>query len=106
MVTRNLKCFECDYEEERTAIGMAEPSTICSHCGGSMEQMPTAPSGFKFRGPGFHCVDYPKSNEQLKKDYGLDKHDSTNPDADYHQEGYAEEMVSHAPSVNRGKKKT
>jgi hypothetical protein len=51
------------------------------------------PAGTHFRGPGFHCVDYPKSAAQLKKDYGLDKHDSTNEDADYHQDGYAEHMA-------------
>lgn len=103
MVTRNLKCFECDLEIERTALGMREPPTDCPKCGGSMELLPTAPAGFKFRGAGFHCVDYPKSAEQLKKDYGLDKHDSTDPNSDYNQDGYAEEMVSKVPGVGKPK---
>jgi hypothetical protein len=37
-------------------------------------------------------VDYPKSNEEKKKMYGLDKHDSTNEMADYNQAGYETEV--------------
>jgi predicted nucleic acid-binding Zn ribbon protein len=99
MVTRALKCPECPSQTERTTIGMGEPSRICDVCGSLMDLLPTAPAGFQFKGQGFHKVDYPKSNAQLKKDYGLDKHDSTNPMAEYHEDGYAEEMVSKVPLV-------
>ena len=103
MVTRNLKCFECDLEIERTAIGMAEPSTVCPRCKGSMERQANAVQGFKLRGPGFHSVDYPKDNATKMRDYGLESHDSTDPDSDYNQDGYADEMVSNAPSVKAAK---
>ena len=103
MVTRNMRC-ECGFTVERTGIGMKEPSRFCSKCGKVMNSIPTTVAGFRFRGAGFHCVDYPKSNEQLKKDYGLVEHDSTNPDSDYNQDGYAEEMVSKVPGVAKPKK--
>jgi predicted nucleic acid-binding Zn ribbon protein len=72
---------------------MKEPPHDCEHCDAKMIVSAGFPCGTFFRGAGFHCVDYPKSAEQLKKDYGLDKHDSTNEDADYHQDGYAEHMA-------------
>jgi len=93
MVTRNLRCPDCGHTCERTALGMKEPSHDCEHCDAEMSVMPAFVAGVKYLGPGFHCVDYPKSAEQLKKDYGLDKHDSTNEDSDYNQPGYAEEMA-------------
>lgn len=99
MVTRAMKCPHCGYTIERTAIGMKEPATGCAMCEKEMTLLPTAPAGFQFKGQGFHRVDYPKSNEQLKKDYGLEEHDSTNPMAEYHEDGYAEEMVSKVPLV-------
>jgi predicted nucleic acid-binding Zn ribbon protein len=94
MTTRVFKCSKCAIIEERTALGLQEPGNKCEECGNEMATLPSFPAGVKFKGPGFHCVDYPKSNEQLKRDYGLDKHDSTNPMAEYHEDGYAEEMVS------------
>jgi len=84
---------------------------MCMNCIGGdgevlrmeMDIVPTAPAGMVFKGAGFHKVDYPKSNEQLIKDYGLAEHDSTRPDADYHQDGYAEEMVSKVPTARKPK---
>lgn len=93
MVVRVLYCPVCEKIGERMAVGMAEPSRKCADCGGAMDVKPSFPSGVKFIGPGFHCVDYPKSAAQLKKDYGLDKHDSTDPNSDYNQDGYKEEMA-------------
>jgi hypothetical protein len=102
MVTRNLKCVICGHEVERTALRLIEPPRECPVCVpvAIMGIMPTAPAGFRWS-RGCHKVDYPKSNEQLKKDYGLVEHDSTDPDSDYHQDGYAEEMVSKVPGVGR-----
>ena len=93
MVTRVLYCPVCGKIGQRTALGMKEPSHKCKECEAEMTVKPSFPAGVKFVGPGFHCVDYPKSAAQLKKDYGLDKHDSTDPDSDYNQEGYKEEMA-------------
>jgi len=109
MVTRNLKCPRCGCQEERTAIGMKEPDRYCNQCADEadvaipMKVMPNAVAGFKLRGQGFHAVDYPKSNEQKIKDYGLKEHDSTDPNSDYHQDGYAEEMVSKVPGTGKPK---
>lgn len=88
MVTRNLHCKNCGHRCERIAIGMGEPPRDCEHCDSEMEVVPSFPCGVNFIGEGFHCNDYPKSAEQLIKDYGLERHDSTNPKADYHEEGY------------------
>jgi hypothetical protein len=95
MVTRNLRCPECGHTCERIAIGMKEPSRNCYFCDGEMDVTPAYPSGTIFVPGcgGFHVCDYPKSAAQLKKDYGLDKHDSCDPDSDYNQEGYKEEMA-------------
>lgn len=109
MTTRLLRCPRCGFTEERTAIGMKEPSTWCSECcdeaqdAVQMERLATAVAGFKLRGAGFHTVDYPKGNAEKIKDYGLEAHDSTDPDSDYNQDGYADEMVSSAPSVKVAK---
>jgi predicted nucleic acid-binding Zn ribbon protein len=103
MVTRNYRCPHCEKQREATALGMKEPDTPTCECGKLMLRAPNTVAGFKFRGEGFHCVDYPKSAAQLKKDYGLDKHDSTDPNSDYNQEGYAEEMVSKVPRVSKPK---
>ena len=103
MVTRNLECPVCGYITERTALRLIEPSRACEACGATMSLNPTAPAGFKFKGQGFHSVDYPKSNERKIKDFGLEEHDSTRPNSDYHQDGYAEEMVSKVPRVGRPK---
>ena len=100
MVTRNLKCPECDHKEERTALGMSEPSHVCPECDMIMDVMPAFNGGFKFSA-GCHSVDYPKSNAHKIKDYGLEEHDSTNPNADYHQDGYAEEMASNVPGARK-----
>ena len=88
MVTRNLHCPVCGHRCERMALGMAEPSHDCEHCDGEMEVLPSFPAGVKFIGPGFHCIDYPKSYEEKVKEYGLERHDSTNEMSDYRQEGY------------------
>jgi predicted nucleic acid-binding Zn ribbon protein len=95
MVTRNLRCPECDVEEERIAIGMAEPNATCKECGNEMAVVPSFPGAKPvFIGAGFHCNDYPKSYDQLVKDYGLEKHDSTNPDSEYNRNpDYADEMA-------------
>lgn len=95
MVTRNLRCPGCGHTCERIALGMAEPSHDCEHCDAEMVATAAFPSGVIFVPGvgGFHCCDYPKSAAQLKKDYGLDKHDSTDPDSDYNQQGYKEEMA-------------
>ena len=103
MVTRNLGCPVCGATAERTALRLLEPDRTCLACGEPMNLIPTAPAGFQFKGQGFHKVDYPKSNEQKIKDYGLAEHDSTRADSDYHQDGYAEEMVSKVPKVRRPK---
>lgn len=103
MTTRLLRCPVCGCQEERTALGLKEPSYECERCGEQMDSLPTTVAGFRLRGPGFHCVDYPKSAKQLKKDYGLDKHDSTDPNSDYNQPGYDEEMVSKVPGVAKPK---
>lgn len=100
MTTRSLLCPQCGHRAERTAIGLAEPPRNCEHCDAIMNVMPSFPAGLKFKGEGFHAVDYPKNAAQKIKDFGLEQHDSTNPMADYHQEGYAEEMASKAPSQN------
>lgn len=95
MVTRNLYCPECGAACERIAIGMAEPSKWCANCDSeTMEVKPSFPAGMKLIGEGFHCNDYPKSAEQLIKDYGLEDHDSTNPDSEYNRNpDYAAEMA-------------
>ena len=102
MVTRNLECPACGMQTERIALRLIEPDRTCTACGHVMNLMPTAPGGFKFS-RGCHSVDYPKSNEQKIKDYGLAEHDSTRQDSDYHQDGYAEEMVSKVPGTGKPK---
>ena len=89
-MTRDFLCPDCGYTCERVAIGSAEPPPDCPFCDGEMDVVPSFPAGVKFVPGcgGFTCCDYPKSNEQLKKDYGFDKHDSTNEMSDYRQEGY------------------
>jgi predicted nucleic acid-binding Zn ribbon protein len=67
---------------------MKEPPRDCEHCDADMVVTAAFPGKPIFRGAGFHCVDYPKSAEQLKKDYGLERHDSTNENADYHEPDY------------------
>jgi hypothetical protein len=88
MVTRNLMCPDCGHTCERIALGMGEPDHKCE-CGNEMDVVPSFP-GTKpvFIGTGFHCNDYPPSAEQKIKDFGLERHDSTNDHADYHEEGY------------------
>lgn len=88
MVTRALRCPSCGHTCERTAIGMIEPPHDCFFCESMMQEIPAFPAGVKFIGTGFHCVDYPKSYEEKVKDYGLERHDSTNAMSDYRQEGY------------------
>ena len=85
MVTRNLACPLCGYATERIAIGMTEPCHVCTACGAVMDVVPSFPAGVRYVPGcgGFHCCDYPPSNEELKKQYGLDKEDSTNDDSDY-----------------------
>ena len=90
MVTRNLYCGCCGYRTERTALQMNEPSRVCPEClkHGALEEMnvvPSFPAGVRYVPGcgGFHCCDYPPSNEELKKQYGFDKHDSTNDMSDY-----------------------
>ena len=87
MTTRDMTCPACGVREERTALQLNEPSTACS-CGAEMKVHPSCQSWFKLMGAGFTRNDYPKSNEQLKKDYGFDKEDSTNPDSDYSRGKY------------------
>ena len=103
MVTRNLECPACGMQTERIALRLIEPDRTCTACGHVMNLMPTAPAGFQFKGQGFHKVDYPKSNEEKIKDFGLVEHDSTKPNSDYHQDGYAEEMVSKVPGTAKPK---
>ena len=89
MVTRNLYCPECGATCERIAIGMAEPPRWCGNCDSeTMEARTSFPAGVKYVPGcgGFHVCDYPKSAEQLIKDYGLERHDSTNDDSDYVRE--------------------
>lgn len=93
MVTRTLVCPDCGHRYERMALGMNEPTHDCPKCDGMGDVVPSFPGKPIFRGPGFHCVDYPKSAEQLKKDYGLDKHDSTNDYSAYNEDGYKEHMA-------------
>ena len=88
MTTRLLSCPSCQHHCERTAIGMAEPSHDCFFCEAEMKVVPSFPAGVKYIGPGFHCIDYPKSQDQKIKDYGLERHDSTIDNSDYNQEGY------------------
>ena len=92
MVTRNLFCNSCGYAVERTSLGMLEPNHECGYhgCQAKMKVVPSFPVGVKYVPGcgGFHCCDYPKSAEQLSKDYGLERHDSTNDEGDYGQEGY------------------
>lgn len=98
MVTRNLYCPQCGFGEERTALQLKEPSRHCPNCDSpTLEAKPTFPCGTKLIGEGFHCNDYPKSAEQLIKDYGLEKHDSTNPNSDFNRNpDYAAEMAEGA----------
>lgn len=95
MVTRNLKCSKCQIEEERIAIGMNEPRRDCEECGNEMTVVPSFPGAKPvFFGPGFHCNDYPKDYKTLVKEYGLEKHDSTDPNSDYNRNpDYADEMA-------------
>lgn len=85
MTTRDLRCPQCGHTCERTALGFSEPPLDCEFCDSEMVQVPTFPVGVKYVPGcgGFTVCDYPKSNEQLKKDYGFDKEDSTNEDSDY-----------------------
>ena len=89
MVTRNLLC-PCSVAIERTALGMTEPSHECPECSMEMKVVPSFPAGVRYVPGvgGFHCCDYPPSNEELKKQYGFDKEDSTNPDSDYSRGKY------------------
>jgi hypothetical protein len=53
-----------------------------------MERLATFPAGTKLIGAGFHKNDYPPSAEEKIKEYGLERHNSMNDNADYHEEGY------------------
>jgi len=103
-MTRDFVCKDCDVLVTRTELGLREPDDSCPECGRQMKVKPSFPAGLKFKGSGFHSVDYPKSSEQKIKDFGLEQHDSTNPAADFHQDGYAEEMASNAPSQKKSKR--
>jgi hypothetical protein len=66
---------------------MKEPSHDCFHCDSRMVVEPTFPAGVRYVPGvgGFHCCDYPKSNDQLIKDYGLEDKISTTDHSEYYE---------------------
>jgi len=58
-----FRCPECGQEvEELRTVTRDVPIKICDcKLGGvTMENVVTAPAGFRLKGSGFHSVDYPK----------------------------------------------
>ena len=62
--TYEYECNECGYIFDKVH-GMKEtPPVKCPDCKGKAEKNICQNIGFKFKGAGFHCTDYPSNNQK------------------------------------------
>ena len=52
-------CKNCDHKQERLEYGNPVPRMRCDNCAKFSYKVISAPVAH-FKGPGFHCNDYPK----------------------------------------------
>lgn len=68
MPTYDFECQECGAKVEQIHPMKTAPKIIkCEECGGRMNRLIGAGSPPIFKGPGFHCNDYKKNENIVKK---------------------------------------
>lgn len=60
MPTYEYECNKCYYRFDKLQPITSKPTAKCPDCGGTSKRLISAGLGVIFKGPGFHCNDYPK----------------------------------------------
>lgn len=60
------KCTQCNEKVEAIQSFSEAPYTICTHCGGALKKLISAPA-IQFKGSGFYITDYGKSGTSESK---------------------------------------
>ncbi len=67
MPTYEYQCFKCKKKFEQLQRITEQPLSKCPKCGGKVQRLISAGTGFIFKGSGFYITDYKKSAPAVDK---------------------------------------